>query len=288
MDLNKLKVFKCVAEVGKINIASSELKIASSAISVAISNLESDLDVKLFTRHYKGMKLTKHGQSLYASAKKIFDEVDTVTKFLHSEKNEETFKLTIATSHGIASSNWLNMKLATILEDHTNLKIDIVEYKEGEIGNPDVDVFLCPYIYDKRELEQLKIRDVSFQLFASRSYVSRFGLPKTPDELDSHRLISFAPKLKNPFNDADSLLHVGRDQRNPREIFLFVNNSIALLKLIKMGLGIGSLHVSDILEHNLIPILPELEPVVISTYLVYRKANLKQKTIDIFSKYFIE
>ena len=43
MDLNKLKVFHAVAQLGRISDAASELKINQSSISLSISGLEAEI-----------------------------------------------------------------------------------------------------------------------------------------------------------------------------------------------------------------------------------------------------
>jgi len=287
MDLNKLKVFKCVADMGQINIASQHLKIASSAISISISNFESELGCQLFTRHYKGMKLTSQGKKLYIFSKKILCEVDYFLDDIKEEGDTVKGELIIATSQGISSSNWFNNKLAILVEKHADLHVKIIDYKENDIDAIVADIYLCPYVYDHLELIQKKIGDVCFKLFASRHYVEKFGFPKKPADLDKHKLIAFSKELQNPFNNADSLLNIGREKDDPRDIFLHVNNTIGLLKLVKMGVGIGSLHVNDVVEHDLVTIFEEEYNVITSTYLVYNKKHKKMKNIEAFCEIFL-
>jgi len=288
MDLNKLKIFKCVADVGQINLASQQLKVASSAISTSISNLESELECQLFTRHYKGMKLTNQGKKLYIFSKKILWEVGSFIEDIKEDGNTVKGELVIATSQGISSSNWFNNKLAILVEKHTDLNVKIIDYKENDIDSIRADIILCPYIYDRLELVQKKIDDVCFKLFASRQYVEKSGLPKKAEDLDRHKLIAFSKELQNPFNNADSLLNIGREKNNPRDIFLQVNNTIGLLKLVKMGVGIGALHVTDVLEHDLITLFENEESVITSTYLVYDKKHKNMNNINAFCELFLD
>lgn len=285
MDLNKLKVFKCVADVGQINLASNHLKIASSAISVSISSLESDIECKLFIRHYKGVTLTPQGRKLYQLSKKILWDVDHFINDLKEEKDFLGGNVTIATTQGISSANWFNRKLSQLTEVYPDIRMKIINYKNNDSDCSHADLFLCPFIYDRPELVQNKINDVCFRLFASKYYVEKFGTPQKNNDLDNHRLISFSRELKNPFNNADSLLNVGRKSDNPRSIFLEVDNSIGLLKLVKMGVGIGSLHVNDVSDYDLIQVLNE--EVIVSTYLTHHKKDSSNKKINIVSRVFL-
>lgn len=283
MDLNKLKVFHAVAKFGGVKLATAELKMRQSSISTAINLLENELGYKVFRRHYRGMHLTSDGEKLYELSSKIFLDIDEYFNENRKEnRSKEYEKITISTSQGVASSSWFNNRLCSIIEDFKNLKIKIVDYKESDFDKIEADVFICPYIYDRLDLIQNKIHDYEFYLAASRSYVKNFGIPKTIEDLDNHRLISFSKELKNPFTSVDSALHIGRDTHNPRDIFMEVNNSIGLIKIMQNGLGIASILKEDISYYDFVPILPEESKVVKSIYCIYHKKNKNSSIIDEF------
>ena len=58
MDWDKLKIFHTVAEASSFTKASTILNLSQSAISRQIQSLESDLKIKLFERHARGLTLT--------------------------------------------------------------------------------------------------------------------------------------------------------------------------------------------------------------------------------------
>lgn len=72
MDLRQLKFFLEVADSGGFTKAAKKLNIAQSALSIAIKNLEDDLEVKLFIRRDRKVSLTAEGESLVLNAKEIF------------------------------------------------------------------------------------------------------------------------------------------------------------------------------------------------------------------------
>lgn len=285
MDLNKLKVFHSVARLGGVTSAASELKMGPSTISMSISALENDVGHKLFTRHYRGMKLTKDGEILFNSTKKILEEYNIALGLMSKNDLKKEGKLTIATSFGIASADWFLSKISTFINEYPYIKLKIVDYKEEDIDSISADIFICPYVYDHLDLIQKEIHLVNFKLFGSKEYIKRFGLPKTPADLDKHRLIAFSKELNNPFNDADSLLHIGREQKDPRDIFLEVNNNISLLKLVNGGEGIGALSIDEVTDNNIISILPNNE-IIKKTCLTYYKRHENMSHIKLFSESF--
>ena len=59
MDLKQLRYFARVAELGSFTRAAAELRIAQSALSYQIGELEMELGVSLLNRHSRGVTLTE-------------------------------------------------------------------------------------------------------------------------------------------------------------------------------------------------------------------------------------
>lgn len=77
----QLETFIRVADAGSFNKAAEQSYITPTAVIKQINLLEADLDVKLFERTHRGLKLTKAGMSLYNDAKYIISYCrDSVTR----------------------------------------------------------------------------------------------------------------------------------------------------------------------------------------------------------------
>ena len=76
MDLRQLRYFAAVAEFGSFSEASNRLRIAQSAISRHTLSLETELGVKLFVRHSRGIDVTPSGSLLLARTKRIMSELE--------------------------------------------------------------------------------------------------------------------------------------------------------------------------------------------------------------------
>lgn len=77
----QLETFLRVADAGSFNKAAELSYITPTAVIKQINLLEADLDVKLFERTHRGLKLTKAGMSLYNDAKYIISYCrDSVTR----------------------------------------------------------------------------------------------------------------------------------------------------------------------------------------------------------------
>jgi LysR family cyn operon transcriptional activator len=68
MDLRSLRYCEAVARLGSFTKASSELRIAQPALSVAIKKLEEELGVTLFLRHARQVVATPEADLLLKRA----------------------------------------------------------------------------------------------------------------------------------------------------------------------------------------------------------------------------
>lgn len=80
VELQSLKIFKTVAEIGSISRAAHELNMSQSNVTTKIQQLETDLKTTLFIRHNRGITLTGKGKSLIAYAEKILQLVEESEK----------------------------------------------------------------------------------------------------------------------------------------------------------------------------------------------------------------
>jgi len=77
--LDQLRIFLAVVEEGSFNRAAKKLGRAISAISYGISNLEAQLDLRLFDREgSRRPKLTQEGAALVSDARAVADDVDAL------------------------------------------------------------------------------------------------------------------------------------------------------------------------------------------------------------------
>ncbi len=73
MNLNHLRVFSRVAEVGSLTRAAQALRISQPAVSKQLAELEADLGMALFDRLPRGVRLTAAGETLREHAERILN-----------------------------------------------------------------------------------------------------------------------------------------------------------------------------------------------------------------------
>ncbi len=76
MELRSLHYFVRIAELGSITRAASHLHVAQPALTRHVQRLEEELDVVLFTRANRGVRLTEAGQKLLEGAARILRDIE--------------------------------------------------------------------------------------------------------------------------------------------------------------------------------------------------------------------
>lgn len=86
MDLQALRFFQSVAELGSISKAARELNYAQSNLTFKIQQLETDLNTTLFYRHNKGTTLTDKGKVLLSYSEEVFQLLDEIKEMISDDQ----------------------------------------------------------------------------------------------------------------------------------------------------------------------------------------------------------
>jgi DNA-binding transcriptional LysR family regulator len=95
MELRHLRYFTAVVENGGIGRAARTLHVAQSAISEQIHDLESEVDVSLFDRKNRRIRLTYHGEQFLKDARTVLAAADRAIANVQKSIKGEVGTLTI-------------------------------------------------------------------------------------------------------------------------------------------------------------------------------------------------
>lgn len=104
MELKQLNYFIEVAEREHVSEAAAHLHVAQSAVSRQISNLEKELDITLFEREGRSIKLLPIGQVFLSHAKEVVQVLEQAKKQVQEYKNPEKGTIKIGFPTSLATS----------------------------------------------------------------------------------------------------------------------------------------------------------------------------------------
>ena len=87
MTIRNLEIFTKVAELGSMSAAAKKLYITQPSVSIAISEIEKEYDVKLFDRVGNHLRLTPTGQQLLIYASGIIQQYKEMELFLKDKSH---------------------------------------------------------------------------------------------------------------------------------------------------------------------------------------------------------
>lgn len=151
MDLSNLTSFLAVAEELHFSRAASRLHLSQSALSKQVQQLEGELDVRLFVRDRRSVRLTPEGASLLDRARAVIAAADDVRDFAAQLRRGAAGRLRVGFAPS-APHAVLPSVLRVFRRKYPHVEIDLVEMSSGRQvpalrrGALDVGILRPPHI----------------------------------------------------------------------------------------------------------------------------------------------
>jgi DNA-binding transcriptional LysR family regulator len=161
MELRHLRYFITVAEELNFTRAADRLHIAQPPLSQQISDLEAELEVKLFDRSKRPLQLTKAGQEFLKEARIILSQVEQATRLAQRANRGEVGRLVVGFNSSATQSVLPNI-LACFRERYPNVELVLREIDSfnqiQSLFNHQIDCgFLHTQNLDSRNLSCLSV-----------------------------------------------------------------------------------------------------------------------------------
>ena len=285
MDWNKLKVFHAVAQAGSFTHAGETLGLSQSAVSRQISALEASLDISLFHRHARGLRLTEQGDLLFRTSNEVFAKLAMAEARISDTRDRPTGTITVTTTVAFGT-NWLTPRIREFLELYADISVVLIlDDDERDLGMREADIAIGALPRHQPDLLQRRLFNLHYRVYASPDYLKRHGEPQTPEDLDQHRIIVHSAKTSAPIPHPSWLLGAGGGERAP---VFSVNNAYGMYRAVESGLGIAALpdYMSEE-ESRLVQILPELQGPSVAFHFLYPPELKNSKRIEIFREFIL-
>jgi DNA-binding transcriptional LysR family regulator len=288
MDLSKLKIFYIVAKEGSITKAAQTLNISQPALSRAIQHFECRLKCKLFERTARGVSLTSQGERIFAFADNIMQQAEAFQNMLYENEDEPCGQLKIVTTPGLGSG-WLPYYIPKFANLYPNFNLSILR-RMDKIDLREAEVAIRTFIPHDTNIIQRLLKVFKMKLWASPEYLEKFGVPKTAEDLNNHHILSFGAERFNPYGNCTWIEEVGVKAGFRRQPYMQINSLEGLTNLASLGMGIAELPESCLKfsNHNLVPVLSDLQGPEIPIYYIYNESMKTSKRITMFCDYLEE
>lgn len=251
---NEIRTAAHVARLGTISAAADALNVHRATVNRHIDILESELGGKLFQRHTRGFTPTELGLELL----RIADATDEQFSQLHRISNKQTTALTgdlIITSLDVLAPFILPL-MAEFRAQHPQVSTKFLHTDDVlklEYGKAHIAFRAGAEPQDLDNVVQ-QFQDLHMGLYASDSYVTKYGIPKSAKEFADHHFIG-------PMDiNARAPVHKWLKQHVPTQAIAFASNHIRInAEAVIAGNGIGFLPQLEAQKHeHLVEVMPSL------------------------------
>jgi DNA-binding transcriptional LysR family regulator len=289
MELKKIRCFIEVARLKSFSKAAKVLYISQTAVSQQIAALEEIMNVRLFDRDKKEVKLTIAGETFLVEAKRLVKAYDNAVLKTQAfaQGVDGIIKLGF---FSMLDRDVMSSIIAEFHKKYPKTQISIVQCNYGDmknnILNNTIDLGFCFYL-DSIELDQLKIYEQLPKLCVNTKHPLASKKCITPEDIAGETIISYYKNVEQ-----QEVYESHHDETNPGLEF---NNSFLLenmddtIMLVSANLGITFLpEIENFVNPNKIVFIDQNIEVVPFEVKAYWKKNLDnpslEKLIDIIKE----
>lgn len=236
-DWNDLKYLLALAQHGSTLAAARALKVNPSTVQRRLLELERQVGQALVQRDPAGYQLTERGRELVPLAERMAQAAQGVERHVEALRAEATGVLRVTCPEPLAQRITKSQLLDRFHARHPGLRVEwVLSDRYVDIAKGEADIALRSGDTEDSDLVGRKVGDSLWAVYASRSYVERYGRCDSESELEGHAIVAFDESM------AQHRLMKWLSQVAPQARVAARNNSVlGLLYSAKAGVGIAAL-----------------------------------------------
>jgi DNA-binding transcriptional LysR family regulator len=234
IDWTLLRSFLAVVEAGSLSKAAKSIGATQPTLSRHIRELETVLDVILFTRTALGLDPTQAALMLLDDVRAMGAAAEALT--LKAQGRSQQLAGTVRITASVIVANlMLPPILAALRQEEPSIQIEVVASDSNQnLLRRDADIAIRMADPTQNALIARKLGETPIGLFATRAYFERRGRVTSKQDLRRHDLIGF--------DRLDTLIRgfAGHDMHLSRDDFVLrTDDAMLAWQLMLAGAGIG-------------------------------------------------
>jgi DNA-binding transcriptional LysR family regulator len=230
---DNIAIFLAVLDHGSFSAAARALGRVPSAVSMAMANLEAELDLQLFERSSREVRPTASARALEAEARQMAGQLRRLQAHALSLHQGLERRLTLAIAPELLSAPWSD-PLARLAEEFPSLEVDVLSAPQNDaLRMLHAGSAQLALIYERPQIDQRE----SFQELGSEVLVAVIS-PRHPQAREHDGQLRLEDLI-----DLRQIAIVSRDARVEDERVLVsrklwrTDSHLATLRLVQAGLG---------------------------------------------------
>lgn len=289
---NQLTIFQHIVQEGSIRGAARKLEMAPPSASHALKQLETQIGLPLFNRSTRRIELTEAGKMLYEQVTGAITTLDFAMESVRDLNERPSGRVSITIPRFVFQF-FIRPVYAEFCQRYPDIQLEI------SVSDRSIDILSEGYDLgirfgdrvDKGMVARQITAPMKEALFASNTYIERYGLPESPDDLKQHKLIQYRFIASNQLAPLTlQTEHQAISFEMP--LALIVNDTDVMVDAAIKGLGIGRIVTPMVEEHLksglLKPILKENWYPYPSLYVYFMQNSQKARRIRVLIDFLTE
>lgn len=243
MDLTQVKCFLILSETLSFSKTADKLFISQSTVSKKIKQLEEELQVTLFDREHRQIKLTPTGRYFYEGMLKNYNQATNLINSLKDYEKQEKVRVKLGYSNIPFEEYWIPLFLKMIKGMKIDLSINFLNLNSSpdmkkmlKDHEEDLILFQEDYFANDSEIGFIPLINKGYSLIAKKDDPIALNSFVDLEQLKAKNLIvwDMEPSLPS-VSRLTSLIN----KKAPRSRIKKVSDSGIILTLVRSDLGYG-------------------------------------------------
>ena len=237
MDLQALRIFSRVADLGSYTRAAEQLGLAKGRVSAAVQHLEAQVGARLLHRTTRQVRLTDDGEQFLERSKELLADAEQLQAMFLPAAAGLRGRVRIDLP-GSFARDVVIPRLPELLAAHPLLEIGVSTTDQRvDVVREGFDCVLRVGTLADSELVARPLGELRQSNVASPAYLKAHGVPRTLADLARHRIVHYAARLGMQ-GAGWEYMEGGKLKLFPMRSSLVVNSTDAYQAACLAGLGL--------------------------------------------------
>lgn len=289
ISINQINYAIALHETGSFSQAANLCHVTQSTLSTMIKRLEDHLEVKLFERNLKPIKVTKAGEQIIYQFQIIQNEFNNLLDITQNAKDEFSGNLKIGIIPTLAPF-LLPLILDTLVKDYPKMNFNIFEITTQEIISRlklrEIDIGILALPLKHKDIEETSLFKEEFLVYDARN-LRRGKKEYKIQEIDASKLW-LLEESHCLTHQVGKICHLKKQQKIKESVDFKSGSIHSLLELVNISQGITLLPKlatiqNKLINDNLLYKIKGSNPVR-EIGIVNHKSNKKEKLIKLLEQ----
>ena len=187
---NLISIFIAVVDTNGFAAAARKLNISPPAVTRAINELETQLNVRLLTRTTRKVRVTDAGARYVEDCRKIIAELSEADESVGGSHGAPRGRLTL-TAPVLFGSKFVTPIVAEYLQTYPEVSASCL-FLDRIVNMMDegIDVAIRIGELPDSSMQSIRVGQVRRVICAAPGYLKQYGIPRKPEDLQNHSIIS--------------------------------------------------------------------------------------------------